>query len=52
MLRRNAAVEAARLGGDADLRAVQAWALVHGLAMLMLDGRLPPDESLIDAAIG
>lgn len=30
---------------------VQAWALVHGLAMLMLDGKLPADDTLIDAVI-
>lgn len=30
---------------------VQAWALVHGLAMLMLDGQLPPDDALIDRVI-
>lgn len=30
---------------------IQAWALVHGLAMLMLDGQLPRDESLIDQVI-
>ncbi|MCZ8173383.1 MAG: TetR/AcrR family transcriptional regulator [Novosphingobium sp.] len=41
--------------GNDDARArqlvVQAWALVHGLAMLMLDGQLPPDEELIDRVI-
>ncbi len=30
---------------------VQAWALVHGLAVLMLGGRVPPDASLIEAAV-
>lgn len=30
---------------------VQAWAVVHGLAMLMLDGQLPRDEALIDRVI-
>lgn len=41
-------------GGDpaaARRFAVQAWALVHGLAMLMLDGQLPADEALIDQVI-
>ena len=41
-------------GGDkAEARrfALQAWALVHGLAMLMLDGQLPADEALIDQVI-
>ena len=30
---------------------VQAWAIVHGLAMLILDGQLPRDEALIDSVI-
>ncbi len=38
-------------GQAASIRAVQAWALVHGLAMLMLDGQIPLDEALIDRAI-
>lgn len=46
---------AARMsGGDqaaARRVAVQSWALVHGLAMLMLDGQLPADETLIDQVI-
>jgi len=45
---------AAQTGGDPESRetrtaAVEAWALVHGLAMLMLDGQIPADEALIDA---
>jgi len=54
---------AARLLQDKALRAVrgdeagarqlmiQAWAVVHGLAMLMLDGQLPQDDALIDRII-
>jgi AcrR family transcriptional regulator len=41
-------------GGDAEARQrlmIQAWAIVHGLAMLMLDGQLPVDDALIDAVI-
>lgn len=40
-------------GNKAEARrfALQAWALVHGLAMLMLDGQLPADEALIDSVI-
>jgi AcrR family transcriptional regulator len=41
-------------GGDeerAKLLAARAWALVHGLAMLMLDGRMPASGALIDAAV-
>jgi AcrR family transcriptional regulator len=30
---------------------LQAWAVVHGLAMLILDGQLPKDETLIDRVI-
>jgi len=30
---------------------VQAWAIVHGLAMLMLDRQLPADDDLIDRVI-
>ena len=33
------------------LRALQSWALVHVLALLMLDGIVPADEALIDAVI-
>jgi AcrR family transcriptional regulator len=31
--------------------AVQAWALVHGLAMLMLDNMVPADEGLVEAVV-
>lgn len=30
---------------------LQAWAVVHGLAMLMLDGQLPHDEAMIDRVV-
>ena len=30
---------------------VQSWAIAHGLAMLILDGRLPPSDSLIDEIV-
>jgi AcrR family transcriptional regulator len=42
------------VGGDAagaQRLMVQAWAVVHGLAMLMLDGQLPQDDALIDRVI-
>lgn len=45
---------AATTGGNAEETRrlmVQAWAVVHGLAMLMLDGQLPPDDALIDKVI-
>ena len=46
---------AALSGGDADaqrVQAIQSWAMVHGLAFLMLDGLVPADEALIDSVIG
>jgi AcrR family transcriptional regulator len=33
-------------------QAAHAWSLVHGMAMLMLDGHLPPDEALIATIAG
>lgn len=33
------------------IAAVQAWALVHGLAMLVLGGQIPNDPALLDAAV-
>lgn len=33
------------------VEAARAWALVHGLAMLMLDGQIPVDDALIDTVI-
>lgn len=39
-------------GTDPRLFALQAWALAHGLAMLMLDGQVPAEEATIDAAVG
>lgn len=38
-------------GNDAERLALQAWAVAHGLAMLMLDGRLPPDDAVIDRVL-
>ncbi len=52
LLRANAALVAAQQGGEAATRAIEAWALVHGLAMLMLDGQIPQDETIIDEVIG
>ncbi|MEZ5939298.1 MAG: TetR/AcrR family transcriptional regulator [Hyphomonadaceae bacterium] len=34
-----------------EVKRVKAWAMVHGLAMLMLDGLVPADEKLIDKVI-
>lgn len=54
MLRENAgALVAPGTGPEATGRvALEAWAKVHGLAMLMLDGQIPHDERLIDEVIG
>jgi AcrR family transcriptional regulator len=42
---------AAVLPGSAEahqrLAAIHAWSMVHGMAMLMLDGMIPADEALI-----
>ncbi|MBW8754547.1 MAG: TetR/AcrR family transcriptional regulator [Sphingomonadales bacterium] len=41
-------------GGDAEAAKqimVRSWAVAHGLAMLILDGHLPADDALIDAAM-
>ncbi|HPF24825.1 MAG: TetR/AcrR family transcriptional regulator [Hyphomonas sp.] len=34
-----------------DVKRLQAWAMVHGLAMLMLDGQVPANEDLVDKVI-
>lgn len=33
------------------LVAIRAWSIVHGIAMLMLDGQLPHDEKLVEALL-
>ncbi len=50
-LRANAALLAKGKGGDAQVIALQAWAIAHGLAMLMLDGQVPVDDALIDRVV-
>ncbi|GAA0309708.1 TetR/AcrR family transcriptional regulator [Sphingomonas oligophenolica] len=50
-LRANAAALAEGVGGDAQVVALQAWAIAHGLAMLMLDGQVPVDDALIDRVV-
>src|SRR6476619_4625688 len=35
----------------APLIALEAWALVHGLAILILDGQIPRNDALIDAIL-
>ncbi len=34
--------------GRAEILALQAWSIAHGIAMLMLDGRIPADDQLIE----
>ena len=51
LLRANAAMLAEGRGGDAQVIALQAWAIVHGLAMLMLDGQVLVDDTVIDRVI-
>lgn len=36
---------------EAQRLMIQVWSVVHGMAMLMLDGMLPQDEALIDGVI-
>jgi AcrR family transcriptional regulator len=45
------ATPAAIAGASGSLNELRAWAMVHGLAMLMLDGQVPAQSELIDAAI-
>ena len=49
-LRENSAISAPP-GVDRELFALQAWSLVHGLAMLMLDGLAPAEDTLIDGVL-
>ena len=49
-LRANA-VALAATGVDPVAIALHGWSVAHGLAMLMLDGQVPVDESTIDAVI-
>lgn len=34
-----------------NIKRLQAWSIVHGLAMLMLDGLVPADEKIIDQVL-
>lgn len=54
LLRQNVASLAAPGASDDEQRvsAIKAWAMVHGLAMLMLDGQIQVDDAIIDAVIG
>jgi AcrR family transcriptional regulator len=49
-LRANAAALAPP-GVDPQALALHGWSVAHGLAILMLDGQIPIDESTIDAVV-
>jgi AcrR family transcriptional regulator len=53
MLRANAAAALPSGAGSeqAEASALRAWSLVHGLAMLMLDGQLPAEDQLVETLI-
>ena len=53
MLMQNAErLAASERGSDeARLFALRSWSLVHGLAVLMLDGQVPADETTIDSVV-
>ena len=36
---------------EAQRLSLQAWSVAHGLAMLMLDGRIPAEDAVIDAVL-
>jgi len=36
---------------EQNIRRLQAWSIVHGLAMLMLDGLVPANEKIIDQVL-
>jgi AcrR family transcriptional regulator len=50
-LHANATALAENVGGDAHVVALQAWAIAHGLAMLMLDGQVQVDDAMIDRVV-
>lgn len=53
LLRRNVAALAAPGTSEETqrIRTIRSWAMVHGLAMLMLEGQIPRDDELIDRAV-
>ncbi|MBD8641586.1 TetR/AcrR family transcriptional regulator [Sphingomonas sp. CFBP 13733] len=53
MLRANAAAASPIDAGSdkVEAGALRSWSLVHGLAMLMLDGQLPAEDHLIDTLV-
>jgi AcrR family transcriptional regulator len=51
LLHQSTAELAGSNGPEAQRLALQAWSLGHGVAMLMLDKRLPADDALIERLI-
>ena len=51
-LRENAAAAAAQAGADPRIVAVRAWAVAHGLALLLLEQQLELEDGLIEKVIG
>ena len=51
-LRENARAAGAQTGLDPHVIAVRAWSIAHGLALLMLERQVEPDDALIEAVIG
>jgi AcrR family transcriptional regulator len=51
LLRANSLALSGGDGAEARRIMVRAWAVAHGLAMLILDGHLPADDALIDAVM-
>ena len=50
-LRQNASAAAANTGIDPHVIAVRAWSIAHGLALLILERQIEPDDQLIEAVI-
>ncbi|WP_260927511.1 TetR/AcrR family transcriptional regulator [Novosphingobium sp. 9] len=52
LLQAHAAALGREQGRDAHVQAIRSWSLVHGLAMLMLDGQIPADLDFADSLLG
>lgn len=50
-LRENAVGAAAKAGVDPRIVAVRAWAMVHGLALLLLEKQVEPEDELIEKVV-
>jgi AcrR family transcriptional regulator len=51
LLMANARMQCSGNEAEAQRLSLQAWSVSHGLAMLMLDGRIPAEEAIIDSVI-